>query len=99
MMFQALMHFLGLKNIKHGHLIYRIKLKNTFKKKICTNSNLKKYIKAYPIELAYALALIGTNDVESILPAWVLKQHSYVETILENIRNVSCNNCSSAMNT
>lgn len=70
------------------------KIKSTFKHKICTNANLKKYIREYPIELAYALALIGTNDVESILPAWVLKQHSYVEEILENIRNLNCNNCS-----
>ncbi len=69
------------------------RIKNTFKDKICDNSDLSYYIKNNPVELAYALALINTTEVESILPAWVLKQYSAVENILENLRNKPCNRC------
>jgi len=85
--------FFKFKKYKTRTLSISDKIRNTFKYKICSSANLRTYIKQYPIELAYALALIATNDVESILPAWVLKQHSYVETILENIRNISCDKC------
>ncbi|CDR30266.1 ATP-dependent DNA helicase recQ [Acholeplasma oculi] len=57
---------------------------------ICKNSNLHQYIKKHPIELSYALTLIKTNNVESLLPAWVLKNYAYVEVILTELRGTLC---------
>ncbi len=74
----------------------------TFDKKICSNVNLPKLIKNNPVELAYALSLINTNNVESLLPPWVLINHSYVEEILIQLRNTpcyhGCNYCSNQLN-
>jgi ATP-dependent DNA helicase RecQ len=61
-----------------------------FDKKICANANISKLINNYPIELAYALSLINTNNIESLLPPWVLMNYSYVEDILISLRNTPC---------
>lgn len=65
-------------------------IKIKFKNKLCENSEIRSLINYHPLELAYALTLINTNDVSSLLPPWVLKNHSYVETILTKIRNTPC---------
>ncbi len=65
-----------------------------FKDNICENAHLSHYIKNYPVELSYALAIISTKKNTSVLPSWVLKNYPMVETILWNLRNVSCDGCS-----
>lgn len=64
-----------------------------FKDKFCENANLNYYIKKYPVELSYALAIISTEKNNSLLPPWILKAYPKVEEILWNLRNKSCASC------
>lgn len=64
-----------------------------FKDKLCERSDLSLYFKDNKVELAYALSLINTTDLKSLLPAWILKTYSIVEEILTNLRNAPCNHC------
>jgi len=57
---------------------------------ICKNAPLNKISKEYPIELAYCLALINTNDLYSITPPWVSKNFPKTELILKKLRNTPC---------
>ncbi len=67
------------------------RLYEIFKGLICPNTNVDKYFRHNPIELAYACALISTNDRYSITPAWVLINFPEVERIIQNLRNTPCN--------
>ena len=46
-----------------------------YKGRVCANADIDILIKHYPVELAYALALIGSNDYSSITPPWLLKNY------------------------
>lgn len=73
-----------------------------FKLKICLNSNLKAIINESPIELAYCLSLININDIDSITPAWVLKNYPNIELIIHQLRHTPCHNgcdyCNTSLN-
>ena len=47
-------------------------------------------IKHYPVELAYALALIGTDDYHSVTPPWVLKNYPKIQNVVLFLRNTPC---------
>lgn len=66
-------------------------IKKKFQNKYCENTDIDSIIKKNQVELAYSLALINTNDVESLLPGWVLKSYPKVENILWELRNTPCN--------
>ena len=61
---------------------------------LCTQVDLTNFITHRPIELAYALAIIGAfkdnQDSHSITPPWVLKSYPYVEQLLIQLRNKTC---------
>ena len=58
--------------------------------KICENVDLTSLILAYPIELAYALALINTDDRYSIIPPWLLQNYPNINLVMEFLRNIPC---------
>lgn len=68
-------------------------IKNAYKDKFCEKVELSTIIENNPVELAYALAIIGIGDDDdtSITPAWVLKQYPKVEIILKQLCNTPCN--------
>lgn len=72
-----------------------------FKNKFCSNAPLETFIKEYPIELAYCLALINSTDRYSITPPWVLRNYPEVERIMYLLRNkpclVGCKYCDEAL--
>ena len=69
-------------------------IKKKFKDKYCENAELGSFINKNQVELAYSLALINTNEVESLLPGWVLKSYPEVENVLWKLRNTPCHeNC------
>jgi len=47
-------------------------------------------IKHYPVELAYALALIGSDDCYSITPRWLLKNYPKIENVIKFLCNTPC---------
>ena len=69
--------------------------------KICSNADLSTLTRDYPVELAYALALIWADDAFSITPPWLLKTFPRIENVFKILRNTPCNGqceyCSSAL--
>lgn len=65
-----------------------------FKGLICKHTPLVLLIKKNPIELAYALALIHSNDCHSVIPPWLLHHSPEIENIIKIICNTLCpENC------
>lgn len=58
--------------------------------RICSNADLQPLIRHCPIELAYALALIGADDDHSITPPWLLKNYPKIENIIKYLRGTPC---------
>lgn len=65
-------------------------IKSEFEGKICANADINLMIKHYPIELAYALAVINCDDKTSITPPWVLKNYPKVENVIKFLRHTPC---------
>ena len=61
--------------------------------RICTHANLAAVAKHYPVELAYALAVIGADDMMSITPAWVMRNYPKVANVMNFLRNTPCGEC------
>lgn len=61
-----------------------------FESKICANAKLQQLIDNHPVELAYALAIISTDDPYSITPPWVSKRYPEVAYVLRSLRSVLC---------
>lgn len=51
--------------------------------RIYANADLQPLIRHYPVELAYALALIGANDEHSITSPWLLKNYPKIENTIK----------------
>lgn len=58
---------------------------------ICEQSDVSSLVFQQPIELAYALSLIGTTDFRSITPPWVLHNYPNVEHVVKILRYTKCN--------
>ncbi len=97
--FKGFFDFVGF--IPYGYAIDTV-IANEFRGAICSDANLSILIKHYPIELAYALALIGSNDYQSITPHWLLKNYPKIENIIKFLRNTpcedGCNYCQDKLN-
>ena len=61
-----------------------------FRGKLCENAEIEALIQNCPVELAYALALIGANDEYSITPPWLLKTFPVIGKLLRVLRNTPC---------
>lgn len=65
-------------------------IRDKFNGKICDRCNLKDIVYRLPIELAYCLALINTENKYSITPPWVLVNYPEVERVMMLLRNNHC---------
>ena len=65
-------------------------IKSEFEGKICSNADIGAMMKYYPVELAYALAIINCDDKTSITPSWVLKNYPKVENVIKFLRHTPC---------
>lgn len=86
--FKAFFDFLGYK--PHSPDSIERLIRRTFSGKICSNAQTGDFITNSPIELAYCLALISSNDRYSITPPWVLMNYPLVEGIMLKLRNKPC---------
>ena len=83
--------------INHTHLTrYNIGelIRKEYQGKICENANIEAVIKHYPVELAYALAIIDAADLSSLTPAWVLRNYPKVNNVMTFLCNTPCDKCS-----
>jgi len=71
--------------ISENSMIQKIMLQE-----ICKNAHIQELIKNYPIELAYCLALINTNDFDSITPPWILRNFPQTQIVMKKLRNIPC---------
>lgn len=69
--------------------VYKL-IENEYAGKICENADVEMLIKSYPIELAYALALIGCDDYHSVTPPWLQKNFPHLENIIKFLCNTPC---------
>lgn len=60
---------------------------------ICGNADLGNIVRHYPVELAYALAIIGVSDATSITPAWVQRNYPHVVNVMNSLKNTPCGKC------
>lgn len=67
-------------------------IRTEYKDRICEHAGIEGLINQHPCELAYALALINTNDYRSITPAWVLHNYPDVENVVRILRHTGCAN-------
>jgi ATP-dependent DNA helicase RecQ len=65
-------------------------IERLFTNQICSNVSLESLVHNSPIELAYCLALIKTNNRYSITPPWVLKNYPEVERVMYLLRSNPC---------
>ena len=70
-------------------------IRQTFQGKICSHSPINELIHQHPVELAYALALISTEDGTSITPPWLSRNFPFIENVLKLLCNTPCHdsNC------
>ena len=68
-------------------------IREEFAGKVCTHANLEAVVKHYPIELAFALAVIGADDLQSLTPAWVLRNYPKVNNVMAFLCNTPCGEC------
>ena len=58
--------------------------------KICAHADVLTLTQNHPVELAYALALIDTDDPFSISPPWLLYNYPEIENLVKTLRNTPC---------
>ena len=63
---------------------------NLLRNKICANAPLDKLIQNSPRELAYAIALINTDDSHSLPPPWIQKNFPTIDNVLLILRQTPC---------
>ena len=68
-------------------------IREEFAGKICTHANIEAVVKHYPVELAYALAVICADDLQSLTPAWVLRNYPKVNNVMVFLCNTPCGEC------
>ncbi len=68
-------------------------IQKEFEGKVCSHADFGMMAQRYPIELAYSLAVIGTDDLFSITPAWVICNYPHVVNVMNLLCNTSCGDC------
>lgn len=66
------------------------RIKSYFEQKICYYADVSLLVRRTPIELAYTLALINTNDRYSITPPWVMHRYPRMDNLMKLLRNTPC---------
>lgn len=65
-------------------------IKKQYAGRICSHADIVTMGMKHPCELAYALALVDTNDYRSVTPGWVLYNYPEVEHIMLLLRHRRC---------
>ena len=65
-------------------------IRQEFAGRFCQSLDLRVLVEQLPLELAYALALIGEGDRYSITPPWVLHNYPREEWVIHHLCNTPC---------
>lgn len=69
-------------------------INSEFSSLICKQAPLPALCKDFPLELAYALALISTQDSISITPPWLSYNFPHIGNVLKQLTNTPCSDLS-----
>lgn len=72
---------------------FRTNVKEALTGLICDNADVSGAIRANAVASAYAVALISTDDRNSITAPWVLKNYPDTERITRQLRECNCGRC------
>ena len=61
-----------------------------YKNHICAHADIPALAAQSPCGLAYALALIGTDDYQSVTPGWVLHNYPEIEHFIYVLCHTQC---------
>ena len=86
--------YLSTSSLQNSQSSLGLLIREAFEGQICENANIEAVVKHYPVELAYALALIGVDDLMSMTPAWVMHSYPKVGNVMNFLRNSNCGKCS-----
>lgn len=87
--FKGFLHFVGALRHNSDYEVTEL-VREVYDGYICEHADLKMLVSKYPIEQAYALALIDTTDSRSITPGWVLRNFPEVEYVIKLLRHTPC---------
>lgn len=65
-------------------------IREVYAGKICENADVGLMIRHYPVELAYALALIGAADYHSVTPPWLVKNYPNIDNVVKYLCHTPC---------
>ena len=68
-------------------------IRQEYKEYICSNANVAAVAAKYPVELAFALAIIGVGDPGSITPPWVVHTYPKVTNVIHLLCGTPCEGC------
>ncbi len=85
--FAGFFEYVGAEYLKDDvtHLI-----RKAFEGKICEHVDLTTLVRVYPVELAYALALVSVNDRMSITPPWIVRNYPAIDTVMNRLCGTPC---------
>ena len=65
-------------------------IREEYNGKICANAGIEPVVRRYPVELAYALALIDVADYHSVTPPWLIKNYPEIDNVVKNLCYTLC---------
>ena len=65
-------------------------IREEYSGKICANAKVEPIIRHYPVELAYALALIGAADYHSVTPPWLTRNYPRIDNVVKHLCHTPC---------
>lgn len=77
-------------NFRPYHVNVPELIRAEYEGQICSNAELLPLIRHYPVELAYALALVGAKDEHSITPPWLMRNYPKIENVIKYLRGTPC---------
>lgn len=86
--FSGFFDYIGREPLPHAGIAETVQ--EMFRGRICSHTDLSTLAEQHPIELAYVLALIGTEDRYSITPPWLVHHFPMIESILQALRGHPC---------
>ena len=65
-------------------------IREEYNGKICAIAGIEPVVRRYPVELAYALALIDVADYHSVTPPWLIKNYPEIDNVVKNLCYTLC---------
>ncbi len=76
--------------IFHSHFNVPKLIQEEYAGRICAHADVEQLVRKCPVELAYALALIGVADYHSVTPPWLTKNYPKIDNVVKCLCNTPC---------